>query len=297
MDPVSPVSPVSPETFQESMMPTARRKSQPREINYLDPSKAPQELIHGQTTDVEKSFVERYPPIPTTQEKGKGRAPAPPIPLTKSEPNLEEAKTTISQLQKQLSHATKTSSQLEDQLVKRTTELSRLENQLYHNNNSLTETESKLQASNAQCKTLRMKLEDATEDLKQTQDHVFRLQPQRQGITQSDALIAYTAICDSVQSWIGFHLDGPLDEGRIDLGNLNKSSANRLVKLLTPTALKGIRFAETDEFNLVGIVMEFLRSEIFERELYGAVDVRDLELVRIILKNMESLRPPRGKVI
>jgi hypothetical protein len=272
----------------------ARRETQLRETSYPELCKPPPIHKFQQSTSEAKAFSERFPPVPTTEEKGKGRA----FPITnpKSELKLEEAKTTISHLKKQLSQATKISSQLEDQLVKRTTELSRLENQLYHNNNSLTETEAKLQASNLQCKTLRMKLEDATEDLKQTQEHVFRLQPQQQGITQSDALVAYTAICDSVQSWIGFHLDGALDDGNIELGNLDKSSSHKLTKLLTPMGLKGTRFAETDESNLVAIVMEYLRSEILERELYGAVDLRDLDLVRTILKNMESLRPPRGNV-
>lgn len=274
----------------------ARRESRPQEANYPDLSKPPQVPKHGQAPEDERSFAERYPPIPITEEKGKRRAP-PPATLSKSERKLEEAKTTISQLQKQLSQATKISSQLESQLLKRTTEFSRLENQLYHNSNSLAETEAKLQVSRSECKTLRMKLDDATEDLKQTQEHVFRLQPYQQGITQSDALVAYTAICDSVQSWIGFQLDGALEEGHIDLTNLDKSSANKLIKLLTPMGLKGTRFEETDEPNIIAIVMEFLRSEIFEMELYGAVEVRDLELVRAILKNMESLRPPRGKVI
>ena len=98
-----------------------------------------------------------------------------------------------------------------------------------------------------------------------------------------------------MQNWIGFHLDEALDEGRIDLGKLDMTSASKLIMLLNPMGVKGLKFAETDEYNIIAVVMEFLRCEVFENELYGAVEVRDLEYMRTILKNMESLRPPRGR--
>ena len=291
-DAVSPVSSSSPENFHQAVDPMARCHSQPREISNPELHSAPPVPKHDDRVEEQRSFSDRFPPVPTTEEKGKERAFL--GTLKKPDLKLEGGKATISQLRKQLSQALKASAQLEDQVLKRTTDLSKLENQLYHNNKSLAETEGKLQASNLQCKILRMKLEDATEDLKQTQEHIFRLQPQQQGITQSDALAAYIAICDNVQSWIGFHLDGAFEEGHIEVGKLDRSSANKLINLLNPMGLKGTSFAETDEWNLIAIVMEFLRSEILERELYGAVELRDLDFLRTILKNMETLTPPRG---
>ena len=268
------------------------RESQPREINYPELRRPPTVPKHGERSEDARIYSQRLTQNPAEEEKGKGRAP--PTTFPKPAFRVGEGKITISQLQQQLSQEKKTSAQLEEHLVKKTTEVSKLEDLLYHNNNFLTEAEAKFQAANFQCKTLRMKLEDTTEDLRQTQEHIFRLQPKEQGITQSDALVAYTAICDSVQSWIGYQLDGALDDGRVDLGKLNKGSTNKIIKLLTPMGLKGTKFAETDEWNLIAAVMEFLRSQILEREFYGALEMRDLDLMRRILRNMENLRPPRG---
>jgi len=172
--------------------------------------------------------------------------------------------------------------------------ISQLQKELSQSITSLEETKSKLGESQSECEALRIHLKDIVEDLKETQEHVFRLQPLQENITQSDAVAAYITICDSVKSWIGFRLDDALNTLNIDVEKLHMPSARKLTNLLTKSGLRGALYLETDEYNIIAIVMEFLRSEIFERELYGAVEDRDLAFVHLIQRNMATLNPRRG---
>ena len=172
---------------------------------------------------------------------------------------------------------------------------SQLEKKLFQSNTSLEATKTKFEESQARCKNLQIQIEAIGKDLKETREQVFRLQPHRENITQSDALREYIAICHSVKSWIGLRLDNALNAGSINVAKIHTGSARKLMSLLTPCGLNGTRYHDTDEYNLIAIVMEFLRATIFETDLYGAVDGQDLELIYQIQKNMKNLVPRRGK--
>lgn len=173
--------------------------------------------------------------------------------------------------------------------------ISQLEKKLSQSSNSLEATKSKFEESQARCKKMQIQIEAIGKDLKETREQVFRLQPHRENITQSDALREYIALCHSVKSWIGFHLDNALNTGSINVAKIHIGSARKLTGLLTDSGLNGTLYPDTDEHNIIAVVMEFLRTEIFETELYGAVDDRDLELIYQIQKNMKNLVPRRGK--
>lgn len=173
--------------------------------------------------------------------------------------------------------------------------ISQLELKLSQSSSSLEATKSKFEESQAKCKNLQIQIEAIGKELKETREQVFRLQPHRENITQSEALREYIAICHSVKSWIGFHLDNALNTGSINVAKINTVSARELIGLLTDSGLNGTLYPDTDEHNIIAVVMEFLRTEIFETELYGAVDDQDLELIYQIQKNMKNLVPRRGK--
>lgn len=124
---------------------------------------------------------------------------------------------------------------------------------------------------------------------------MFRLQPHRENITQSDALREYIAICHSVNSWVGLRLYNALNTGSINVAKMHTGSARKLISLLTQCWFNGTLYPDTDEYNIIAAVMEFLRTGIFETELYGAVGGKDLELIYQIQKNMKNLIPRRGK--
>lgn len=164
-----------------------------------------------------------------------------------------------------------------------------------HLSRRLEVTKTNFEESQARCKNLQIQVEAIGKDLKETREQVFHLQPHRGNITQSDALREYIAICHSVKSWIRLRLDNALNTGSINVEKIHTSSARKLMSLLTQCGLNGTRYSETDEYNLIAIVMEFLRARIFETDLYGAVDVQDLKLIDQIEKNMRNLVPRRGK--
>ena len=172
--------------------------------------------------------------------------------------------------------------------------ISVLKKKLSQSNSSLEATKSKFGESQSKCKALQIQIDDLAEDLNETREHVFRLQLLRENITQNDALDAYIAICHSVKSWIGSRLDNALNTGSIDVTKLNTGSTRKLVDLLTKSGLNGTLYSDTDEFNIIAIVMEFLRAGIFQAEFYGAVESSSLSLLDQIQHNMKNLSPRRG---
>lgn len=219
-----------------------------------------------------------------------------PVPLqTKSGPHSSQEKNDIPILKSSLLAAEqRLGESLKETKINADT-ISQLEKKLSQSNTSLEATKSKFEESQARCKNLQIQIEAIGKDLKETREQVFRLQPHRENITQSDALREYIAICHSVKSWIGFHLDNALNTGSINVAKIHIGSARKLIGLLTDSGLNGTPYPDTDEHNIISVVMEFLRTEIFETELYGAVDGQDLELIYKIQKNMRNLVPRRGK--
>lgn len=173
--------------------------------------------------------------------------------------------------------------------------ISQLEKKLSQSNISLKATKFKFTESQSRCKDLQLQIKALGEELKETREHVFRLQPLWENITQSDALREYTAICHSVRSWIGLRLDNALNTGNINTAKINTGFARKLLDLLTKSGLDGILYSDTDEHNIIAVVMEFLRTEIFDTELYGAVEEQNLEFIFQIQRNMKNLVPRRGK--
>lgn len=66
-------------------------------------------------------------------------------------------------------------------------------------------------------------------------------------------------------------------------------SARKFIGLLTNSGLNGTLYLDIDEHNIISVVMELLRTEIFETELYGTVDGLDEALIHQIQKNMRNL--------
>ena len=214
---------------------------------------------------------------------------------TKSGPRSSQESIDIAMLTSNLLAAEK---RLEESLKETKTNadlISQLEKKLSQSNTSLEAMKSKFKESKSRCKELQCQIEALGEDLKETREQVFRLQPLRENITQNDALREYIAICHSVKSWIGLRLDNALNTGSINLAKMHPDSARKLIGLLTQNGRGGTVYPDTDEHNIIAIVMEFLRVKIFETDLYGAVERQDLKSIYQIQKNMKNLTPRRGK--
>lgn len=175
--------------------------------------------------------------------------------------------------------------------------ISQLEEELSQSKTSLKTTKPQFEESQSTCGIMQDRINALGEELNETREQVFRLQPFRENITQSDALADYIAICHSVKSWIGTRLNSALDAGRIIGTKLHLPLARKLISLMTDSGINGTVYLETDEHNIIAIVMQFLRIEIFEKEFYGAVDDGHMDFLFHIEKNMRNLNPRRGKVI
>lgn len=115
-----------------------------------------------------------------------------PVPLqTKSGPRSSQEKNDIPILKSSL---LATEKRLEESLKEtkiNADTISRLEKKPSQSSTSLEATKSKFEESQARCKNLQIQIEAIGKDLKETREQVFRLQPHRENITQSDALREY----------------------------------------------------------------------------------------------------------
>lgn len=214
---------------------------------------------------------------------------------TKSGPRPSQESIDIAMLTSNLLAAKK---KLEESLKETKTNanlISQLEKKLSQSKTSLEAMKSKFKKSKSKCKELQCQIEALGKDLKETQEQVFRLQPLRENVTQNDALRKYIAICHSVKSWIGLRLYNGLNTGSINLAKIHPDLARKLIDLLTQNGRKGTVYLDTDEHNIIAVVMEFLRVKIFETGLYGAVERQELKSIYQIQKNMKNLTPRQGK--
>ena len=283
------------------IMTDSESTSGPSEESVIDispgrkPARAGLDKPEGKQTS---GLEDHYPGSPTRQHASKSKKQLDqtgPVPLqTKTGPRSSQEKNDKPILKSSALAAERLEESLKERKINADT-ISQLEKKLSQSNSSLEATKSKFEESQARCKNLQIQIKALSEDLKETREQVFRLQPHRENITQSDALREYIAICHSVKSWIGLRLDNALNTGSINVTKIHTGSARKLMSLLTACGLNGTLYPDTDEHNIIAIVMEFLRTEIFETDLYGAVRGEHLELIYQIQKNMKNLVPRRGK--
>ncbi|KAG8671561.1 hypothetical protein FPOAC1_004812 [Fusarium poae] len=124
---------------------------------------------------------------------------------------------------------------------------------------------------------LEKQLASTQQQLEETQDQVFRLQPSRKDITESEAKDAYKTLVGNVQRWVenrAGHIIDELETGRLT-SRLVPPEGSRLVTLLREQSRRCINVSQSDEFQIMGAIMNYLHITMFSKSFYCPLDDND----------------------
>ncbi|RGP60553.1 hypothetical protein FLONG3_10815 [Fusarium longipes] len=124
---------------------------------------------------------------------------------------------------------------------------------------------------------LQKQLASTEQQLAEAQDQVFRLQPSRKDITESEARDAYKTLVGNVQRWVenrAGHVIDDLDTGRLT-NRAVPPEGSRLVTLLREQSRRCINVSQSDEFHIMGAIMNYLHITLFSKSFYCPLDDND----------------------
>lgn len=134
--------------------------------------------------------------------------------------------------------------------------------------NELARTQRQLADACSQNKTTGKQLQEA-------KDHIFRLQPQRSDVTEAEAREGYKNLCGSVQRWVENRMSGVLDdleEGRLSTRAAPSQASARFVGLLREASRRCIGVDQSDEYHVIGVIMNYLWLAVFSKSFYAPLD-------------------------
>jgi hypothetical protein len=164
---------------------------------------------------------------------------------------------------------------------------------------ALDERQKELQRKEAMNKNLMEEVARANEELKRAQDHIFRLQPRRTEITETEAVESFHSLFENVKRWVQNRLDPilrELDDGRLE-SLRPPSHSTRLLALVRAPAKDWLKAHQSDEFHIIAVIMQYLRRAIFMKPFYCPLDdpQNDDKTMQFIDKVLSAMaRLPRG---
>ncbi|GAB0136229.1 hypothetical protein EsDP_00004540 [Epichloe bromicola] len=123
--------------------------------------------------------------------------------------------------------------------------------------------------------TLEIKAQLRTKDknLRDAGDQIFRLQPHRQDITESEARETYKSLCNKVHRWVDNRLPATLEA--VSAGQLKKAPAQQAAKFLSLLREPGRRCLAVhhgDEYHVIAGIMYYLWLALFSKPFYCPLD-------------------------
>ncbi|KAL3954663.1 hypothetical protein ACCO45_010226 [Purpureocillium lilacinum] len=147
----------------------------------------------------------------------------------------------------------------------------------------LADTQDQLIEARNQSKAKSKQLQDA-------KDQIFRLQPRRKDITESEAQEAYKRLCSNVQRWVENRLPGTLDD--MEAGRLRSRPsgvhAGRFVSLIREPAKRCLGVHQSDEHHAIAVIMYYLWLALFSKSFYCPLDGSDDDATIIWIDELES---------
>ncbi|KPM45044.1 hypothetical protein AK830_g1435 [Neonectria ditissima] len=150
-------------------------------------------------------------------------------------------------------------------------------------NKELSDTRRQLVEARSQVKTKARQLQDA-------KDQIFRLQPRRNDITEAEARDAYKTLCGNVQRWVENRLKGALEDleqGRFTV-RLAPPQAARFVGLLREPSRRCLNVDQSDEYHVVGVIMNYLWLVLFSKSFYCPLDDTEADGTMMWIDEVES---------
>jgi hypothetical protein len=110
-----------------------------------------------------------------------------------------------------------------------------------------------------------------SEQLHDAQNHIFRLQPRRTQITETEAQEEFEDLYNGIQRWVENRLEGILNE--MDDGYLQKRTcaaedAKQILRLTGARAREDFASDQSDEHHVIAIIMEYLCRHVFQKDFY-----------------------------
>jgi len=165
-------------------------------------------------------------------------------------------------------------------------------------------TADKLETSKTECKhlqeqnaQLRRQLEEAQKNLTDAQDFIFSLQRREQKITESEAAKEFNSLCMSVEDWVQTKLGDAIEKRLLkNEATISGPLTRKLLSFIPQPGKEAFQYPDTDEYNVIAAIMNFLCIEIFDRDFYCPIEPGAMELLISIERSMRNLEPRRDLI-
>ncbi|KAI8722115.1 hypothetical protein NCS52_00354600 [Fusarium sp. LHS14.1] len=180
----------------------------------------------------------------------------------------------------------------QQEIENRETEKSKLSAKVEALEKKLASAQKQLSESRRETKTKAKQLQDA-------QEQIFRLQPNRKDITETEAREAYKNLVGNVQRWVENRVKDILED--LESGRLKSRTvppeASRFVALLREQSRRCLNADQSDEYHIMGAIMNYLYLALFSKSFYCPLDDTEEDGTLMWLDELQSTmsRLPRDE--
>lgn len=220
--------------------------------------------------------------------------------MGQEESRIEEVPDEVTALKRKLADETRLRQFTEQVLDQRQLELQAKETEYQRLTAKLDALRNELANAQTQLNETRNQAMSKEKQLLEAKDQIFRLQPVRQDITESEAIEGYRTLCANVQRWVENRLKTILDD--LDFGRLKTrpapGQAGRFVSLMREAAKRGLSLDQSDEYHVIAIMMNYLCLVFFSKSFYCSLDDFEGDSTLTFIDDLETSmsRLPRGKI-
>ncbi|KAF5017061.1 hypothetical protein F66182_11064 [Fusarium sp. NRRL 66182] len=137
-----------------------------------------------------------------------------------------------------------------------------------------------------------------SKQLYDAKEQIFRLQPRRKDITEAEAKEAYQNLVGNVQRWVENRAQDVIEDmenGRLKAKAVS-SESSRLVTLLREQSRRWLAADQSDEYHIVGVIMNYLHLALFSKSFYCPLDDTEENGTLTWIDQLENTmsRLPRG---
>ena len=159
-------------------------------------------------------------------------------------------------------------------------------------------TAEKLEESKKECQRLRTQNLELQKDLRDAQDFIFSLQRREQSITESEAGAEFNSLCMVVENWVQTKLGEALEKSKARMKpKLPAERIRTLLSFIPQPGKEAFHHPDTDEYNIIAMIIRFLCLEIFETDFYCPVEKGALGFLAGLEQSMRELEPRRGEIL
>lgn len=175
-------------------------------------------------------------------------------------------------------------------LDKRQEELELSEAKHVHLSHTVQKLKKELTDARHQLDSTRNQLQSRSSQLNEVRDQVFRLQPARSEITESEAKSLYQSLCKGIARWVESRMASLDAMGGARVGTMPGAlQAYRFVSLLRESARRCIDVGQSEEYHVFAVIMNYIGLGLFGRSFYCPVDESDDNATQVWIDRIEEM--------